>query len=149
MLWGFHAGPELFRSGWFVESLATQTLVVFAIRTRKVPFFRSRPSLPLALAAIGVVVVAALIPATPLAAPLGFAPLPGDFFAALVVMVVAYLGLVELGKLWFYRPAAPARAGVPTSLTRRFLRRRAARFSVGRQRPRGPRPPDATGAARV
>lgn len=157
MLWGFHAGPELFRSGWFVESLATQTLVVFAIRTRKVPFFHSRPSLPLTLAALGVVAAAVVIPLTPLAGPLGFAPLPGDFFAALVVMVLAYLGLVELGKLWFYRPAAPPRAGVPSSLANRFLRRRAARFSVGvpdarplkQAQARAPRPPDGTGADRT
>jgi len=157
MIWGFHAGPDLFRSGWFVESLATQTLVVFAIRTRKVPFFRSRPSLPLTLAALTVVAVAVVIPMTPLAGPLGFAPLPGDFFAALVVMVVAYLGFVELGKLWFFRPAAPPRAGVPSSLANRFLRRRAARFSVGvpdarplrQARSRAPRPPGATGADRV
>ena len=45
MLWVFHAGADKFRSGWFVESLATQTLVIFAIRTRRVPFFRSHPSL--------------------------------------------------------------------------------------------------------
>ena len=57
MLWGFHAGPALFRSGWFVESLATQTLVIFAIRTRRIPFFRSRPSVPLLLAALAVVTV--------------------------------------------------------------------------------------------
>jgi len=157
MLWGFHAGPDLFRSGWFVESLATQTLVVFAIRTRKVPFFRSRPSLPLTLAALTVVAVAVVIPLSPLAGPLGFAPLPGDFFAALVVMVVAYLGLVELGKLWFYRPAAPPRAGVPSSLANRFLRRRAARFSVGvpdarplrQAQARTPRPQDGNGAGRA
>ena len=49
MLQVFHAGPELFRTGWFVESLATQTFVIFAIRTRRVPFWRSRPSLPLLL----------------------------------------------------------------------------------------------------
>ena len=67
MLWVFHAGPALFRSGWFVESLATQTLVIFAIRTRRIPFFRSRPSLPLLLAALGVVAVGAVLPATPLA----------------------------------------------------------------------------------
>src|SRR5690348_16287205 len=54
MLWLFHAGPALFRTGWFVESLATQTLVIFAIRTRRIPFFRSQPSIPLLLAAIGV-----------------------------------------------------------------------------------------------
>ena len=64
MLWVFHAGPALFRSGWFVESLATQTLVIFAIRTRRIPFFRSRPSLPLTLAALAVVAVGAALPAT-------------------------------------------------------------------------------------
>ncbi len=53
MLWVFHSGPAQFRTGWFVESLATQTLVIFAIRTRRIPFFRSHPSLPLTLAALG------------------------------------------------------------------------------------------------
>ncbi|MDX6353670.1 MAG: P-type Mg2+ transporter, partial [Streptomyces sp.] len=57
MLHVFHAGPALFRSGWFVESLATQTLVIFAIRTRRIPFLRSRPSRPLVLAAFGAVLV--------------------------------------------------------------------------------------------
>src|SRR5690348_56 len=62
MLWVSHAGPALFRSGWFVESLATQTLVIFAIRTRRVPFFRSRPSVPLLMAALGVVTAGAVLP---------------------------------------------------------------------------------------
>jgi P-type Mg2+ transporter len=62
MLWGFHAGPALFRSGWFVESLATQTLVIFAIWTRRIPFFRSRPSVPLLLTALAVVTVARCCP---------------------------------------------------------------------------------------
>ncbi len=53
MLRVFHAGPSLFRSGWFVESLATQTLVIFVIRTRRVPFFKSRPSRPLLIATLG------------------------------------------------------------------------------------------------
>lgn len=151
MLWGFHAGPDLFRSGWFVESLATQTLVIFAIRTRTVPFFRSRPSLPLTMAALGVVTVGAVIPATPLARPLGFAPLPGGFFAALVAMVVAYLALVELAKRWFYRAAAPPRTGAPTDLDTRFVRRRAARFSVALEpaRARAPRRRAGSGAGRV
>ncbi|GAA2746962.1 magnesium-translocating P-type ATPase [Terrabacter aerolatus] len=130
MLWAFHAGPDLFRSGWFVESLATQTLVIFAIRTRTVPFFRSHPSLPLTLAALGVVLVGAVLPATPLAAALGFAPLPGGFFAALGVMVVAYLVLVEVGKRWFYRAAGAQPPVGPTDLGQRFVRRRAARFSI-------------------
>jgi Mg2+-importing ATPase len=103
MLWGFHAGPALFRSGWFVESLATQTLVIFAIRTRRIPFFRSRPSMPLLLAALAVVAVGAALPFTPLAHLLGFRPLSGLFFLALTLMVISYLVLIEVGKRWFYR----------------------------------------------
>ena len=135
MLWGFHAGPALFRSGWFVESLATQTLVIFVIRTRRIPFFRSRPSVPLLLAALAVVAVGAVLPATPLGRVLGFRPLPGLFFLALVLMVMAYLLLIELGKTWFYRssltPAAPAPAVPPPGLRRhRRVHRRAARFTT-------------------
>ena len=89
MLGVFHAGPALFRSGWFVESLATQTLVIFAIRTRRIPFFRSRPSLPLTLAALAVVTTGAVLPYTGrLARILGFRPLPGSFFLFLVLAIL-------------------------------------------------------------
>ncbi len=129
MLWVFHSGPAQFRSGWFVESLATQTLIIFAIRTRRVPFFRSRPSVPLTLAALSVVAVGALLPGSPIGPTLGFAPLPPGFFAALVAMVMCYLVLVELGKRFFYR-AAPTEAPPRRPYTRQHhLRRRAARFS--------------------
>ncbi len=139
MLWVFHAGPALFRSGWFVESLATQTLVIFAIRTRRIPFFRSRPSLPLLLAAFGVVLIGALLPATPLAATLGFRSLPLAFYGALALMVVCYLGLIEIGKLFFYRAARAPAAGPRPPIGRRHLRRRAARFSTTtRLRPNRP-----------
>ena len=131
MLWVFHSGPAQFRSGWFVESLATQTLVIFAIRTRRIPFFRSHPSLALTLAALGVVTIGTLLPAMPFAATLGFRPLPGAFFAALVGMVVAYLGLIEAGKRIFYRAAAgPVRAPVRIDGHLHRLRRRMAQFSV-------------------
>jgi Mg2+-importing ATPase len=138
MLWLFHAGPAQFRTGWFVESLATQTLVIFAIRTRRIPFFRSHPSLPLTLAALGVVTVGALLPATPWAAALGFSPLPGGFFAVLVGLVVCYLVLVELAKHLFYptpagEPPTPAgHRAAPSWAHRhwwRHLRRRAAYFT--------------------
>jgi len=140
MLWVFHAGPALFRSGWFVESLATQTLVIFAIRTRRIPFFHSRPSLPLVLAALAVVTVGAALPATPLGHVLGFQALPGPFFLALTLMVIAYLALIEVGKYWFYRsyhpPVAPA-APPPVPDHRRRVHRRAARFTTHhRLRPR-------------
>jgi Mg2+-importing ATPase len=129
MLWIFHSGPAQFRSGWFVESLATQTLIIFAIRTRRIPFFRSRPSLPLTLAALGVVTIGAVLPATPIARALGFQPLPGAFFAAMVAMVIAYLALVEAGKRIFYGAAEPVSPPqVPDH--RRHLRRRAGYFSI-------------------
>jgi Mg2+-importing ATPase len=130
MLWVFQAGAGEFRSGWFVESLATQTLVIFAIRTRRIPFFRSHPSLPLTLAALGVVAVGSVLPATPLARTLGFSPLPVAFFAALAGMVVGYLALVEAGKRIFYRTAQltpPPRRHFSAT---RQLRRRGARFST-------------------
>jgi Mg2+-importing ATPase len=128
MLWIVHAGPALFRTGWFVESLATQTLVIFAIRTRRIPFFRSRPSLPLLLAALGVVAVGAALPVSPFAHALGFTPLPVGFFLTLIVMVASYLVLIELGKRWFFR-VAPT---VPDTRHRRAgyrVLRRARRFS--------------------
>ncbi|WP_222848975.1 magnesium-translocating P-type ATPase [Trebonia kvetii] len=132
MLWVFHAGERLFQTGWFVESLATQTLVIFVIRTRRVPFFRSVASSPMALAAVGITAVGAVLPYTGhLAYILGFQPLPGAFFLALAGIVAVYLVLVEIGKYWFYRlyraPAAPKpRHRTPGHR----VRRRAARFTV-------------------
>jgi Mg2+-importing ATPase len=130
MITVLHAHATQFRSGWFVESLATQVLVIFAIRTRRVPFFRSHPSLPMTLAALGVVTVGAVLPATPLAHTLGFAPLPGVFFAALAGMVVAYLVLIECAKRWFYRTARVAHVEPRRYSRTRHLVRRAARFST-------------------
>jgi Mg2+-importing ATPase len=106
-------------------------LVIFAIRTRRVPFFRSHPSLPLTLAALGVVAVGAVLPSSPLAHSLGFQPLPAGFFAALVGMVVGYLVLIEVGKTLFYRTARlQAVDREPHPNPHRRLRRRAARFST-------------------
>jgi Mg2+-importing ATPase len=139
MLWVFHAHAPLFRTGWFVESLATQTLVIFAIRTRRIPFVRSHPSLPLLLAAVGVVTVGAVIPATPVAHALGFRPLPGAFYLALGLMVVSYLALIEAGKRWFFR-APPATPAIRPRRPGYRVHRRAARFTTtGRvPRPGGP-----------
>ena len=118
------ACPRRRRSGWFVESLATQTLVIFAIRTRRIPFFRSRPSMPLTLAALSVVLIGAVLPFTPLAHVLGFQPLPGLFFLALAGMVISYLALIEVGKHWFYRtyhaPVAARRRRTPGHRVRRL-----------------------------
>jgi Mg2+-importing ATPase len=102
MLGVFHADERLFRTGWFVESLATQTLVIFVIRTAGRPW-QSRPGAGLALGVCVCAAAGAIIPFTPLAPWLGFTPLPPVFFAILVLMVVTYLGLVEVVKRWFYR----------------------------------------------
>ena len=93
----FQASESFFHTGWFVESLATQTLVLFVIRTAGNPF-RSRPSVPLAVTTIAIVLCGALLPFTPLANALGFTPLPLTFFFFLVGTVVTYLALVELVK---------------------------------------------------
>jgi Mg2+-importing ATPase len=93
----FKAGPVLFHTGWFVESLCTQTLVVFIIRTAGNPL-RSRPSLPLIITVLLIVAVSLLLPYTPLAGLLGFTPLPALYFMFLIAMTVAYLLLVELVK---------------------------------------------------
>jgi len=102
MLWVLHASHDEFRSGWFVESLATQTLVVFVIRTRRVPFIRSRPSTAMIVVPIACAVTGAVLPFTPLAHALGFTALPVSFFLILVAMIVAYLVLVEYAKGRFY-----------------------------------------------
>ena len=130
MLGVLHAGPVQFRTGWFVESLATQTLIIFAIRTRRVPFFRSRPGLVLTLAAFTVVAVGVALTVSPLAHQLGFTTLPWQFFGALVLFTITYLVLVELMKTVFY--ADPMHlAGQPhrTRGSEHRIHRRAARFS--------------------
>jgi P-type Mg2+ transporter len=102
----FHASEVFFHTGWFVESLATQTLVLFVIRTAGNPL-RSRPSAPLTVTIIAVVAVAILLPFTPVASALGFAPLPPTFFAFLLSVVAAYLVSVELVKRRILNRHAP------------------------------------------
>jgi len=108
----FHANAVLFHTGWFVESLATQTLVVFVIRTVGNPL-RSRPSLALTGTVAVVVAVAAVLPFTPLARPLGFTAPPFPFILFVTGAVVTYLALVELAKRIFYRyhPLVGGRSG--------------------------------------
>ena len=93
----FSASEQLFHTGWFVESLATQTLVIFIIRTAGNPF-RSRPSLPLTATTISVVMAGIVIPFTSLGKILGFTPLPIGFFLFLAGATVTYLLLVEVVK---------------------------------------------------
>jgi Mg2+-importing ATPase len=93
----FHASAQFFHTGWFVESLATQTLVIFVIRTARNPL-RSRPSLALTLTTIAIVLFATLLPYTELGSLIGFTPLPLIFLLFIAVMTSTYLLLVELVK---------------------------------------------------
>ncbi len=137
MIWGFGAGATLFRSGWFVESLATQSLVIFAIRTHRVPFFRSRPSKPLTISTFACVTVGVLLPFSPLAGTLGFTALPAAFLAALVAMILIYLVLIELGKRRFYRLHTEGQpVARPHPPRQRRIHHRASRWSIPGRAPR-------------
>jgi len=103
MLYVFKAGAPLFQTAWFVESLFTQSLVIFVIRTRTVPFFRSRPNKLLIINVAVILLLALILPFTGLGAIFGFVPLPVSFLFMLVGFIVVYLGMVELMKIWFYR----------------------------------------------
>lgn len=98
----FKADESLFQTGWFVESLATQVLVIFVIRTRRNPF-KSRPHPWLFLTSLAVVAIAAGLPFTPLGPYFGFAEPPLELFGILLLIVAVYLTLVEAIKRWFFR----------------------------------------------
>lgn len=94
MIFIFHASGSLFQTGWFVESLATEILVVFVIRTSRTPFFKSRPGRGLTITCLSMVAIGLTLPFTPLASSLGFVPLPPLYFVALILLVGTYLFLV-------------------------------------------------------
>jgi Mg2+-importing ATPase len=102
-----HATEALFHTGWFVESLATQTLVLFVIRTMENPFV-SRPSAALTATTLAIVAIGVALPATPLAPLLGFTVPPPSYFAFLVVATLTYLILVEFVKRAVVRRIANA-----------------------------------------
>ena len=116
----FQADEILFRTGWFVESLATQVLVIFVIRTRGAAF-ASRPSRALAATSIAIVACAVAIPFMPFAGALGFTPPPPAFLALLAALVGAYLLLAEGAKRLFYRRRGgalmPVKGAAPGPLT--------------------------------
>ena len=100
LLWIFHADEKLFQTGWFVESLATQVLVIFIIRTSRP--LRDRPARALILSSLLAVVLAVALPYSPLARWLGFVPLPAALMGAIGLVTVAYLLLVYVVKQWFF-----------------------------------------------
>ncbi len=99
----FKASQATFRTGWFIESIATQTLVVFAIRTRRSPFWKSKPGKGILISCFTIVAIALIIPYTPLGNLFQFIPMPIWFFVYVVAAVLTYLLLVEMSKRIFYK----------------------------------------------
>ena len=105
--------PELFRSGWFVESLLTQLLTIFIVRTYK-PFYRSRPAKLLMVSALGIGLVAIGLLYSPLAVGFGLVPLPLHILAAVLAISLCYMVAAECAKRIFYRrqrQSRPLRSG--------------------------------------
>ncbi len=127
----FHAAPPLFRTGWFIESMATQVLVVFVIRTRRNPFWRSTPSRSLAAACVAVVGAAVLLPYLPFADLVGLVPPPPALLAVMAAMVVGYLLLVDAAKRLLEAEVERPAAALGRSGRSHRIHRRAGRFSRG------------------
>ena len=106
-----HAGSDpnysyaaaLFNTAWFVESLMTQTLIIHVIRTNLIPFIQSRASWQLTMTTIFIMLIGAVLPFSPLARPLGFVPLPWQFWPILAGTLICYVGLTQLIKMWLVR----------------------------------------------
>jgi len=103
LLWVFRASAPLFHTGWFLESLCTQTLVIHVIRTGKIPFIESRPSQFLVFTSIYIVTIGLVIPFTSLGQYFKFVTPPPAYFAALLIIVAAYLFMVQFVKSWFIK----------------------------------------------
>ena len=93
----------LFHTGWFVESLMTQTLIIHVIRTNMIPFIQSRASWQLTMTTLLIMAVGAWLPFSPLAPALGFVPLPPLFWWLLLATLLCYVGLTQLIKMWLIR----------------------------------------------
>jgi Mg2+-importing ATPase len=100
------SAPEhqsLFQSGWFVEGLLSQTLIVHMIRTRKIPFIQSTASLPVIITTVAIMVIGVYIPFSPVAATMHFQPLPVAYFKWLAILLISYCLLTQMVKVWFIR----------------------------------------------
>jgi Mg2+-importing ATPase len=105
MLYVFNCrhNPALFHTGWFVESLFTQTLIIHIIRTNKIPFIESRASWPLILTSVVIVAAGAWLTVSPLANTLGFVSLPLRYWLFLALILAGYAVLTQIVKNWFVR----------------------------------------------
>jgi P-type Mg2+ transporter len=105
LIWFFGGwtNETLFQTGWFVESLLSQTLIVHVIRTGRIPFLQSKPSFPLLVTTVGICLLGLWLPTSPLAPALGLTALPNAFALALLAILAVYLLLTQLVKAWLIR----------------------------------------------
>jgi Mg2+-importing ATPase len=105
MLFVFHAwtNPALFQTGWFVESILTQTLIIHVIRTAKIPFIQSWASPPLVISTIVICAIAIALPFSPSSEYLGFVPLPALYWPIIASFLIGYAVLTTIVKTWFIR----------------------------------------------
>jgi Mg2+-importing ATPase len=107
MLWVFHcwdpSRAPVFQTGWFVESLMTQTLIIHVIRTNKIPFIRSRASWPLIATTVSIMVFGLWLPYSPLGPSLGLTHLPRMYWPILILTMLAYMSLTQATKIWLLR----------------------------------------------
>jgi len=107
MLWVFNcwepAHASLFQTGWFVESLMTQTLIIHIIRTNKIPFLQSRARGSLTITTLSIMAFGMWLPYSPVASALGFTHLPGLYWPILLLTLIAYVGLTQITKVWLLR----------------------------------------------
>ena len=130
--------PRLFQTAWFLESLCTQTLVIFVIRTRRSPFYKSKPGKFLVLSCLSIVGFALIMPFTPIGPLFGFVQPPTAFFIILAMLIGAYLVLAQIVKNWFYKRYAyrleqvliPKRRAVYVSRTARLVQNMVAVISL-------------------
>jgi Mg2+-importing ATPase len=102
-VFGAWTNPALFQTGWFVESLLTQTLIIHIIRTAKVPFIESHASPSLIATTVIICTIGMTLPFTLAGSALGFVPLPWQYWPLVAVMLVTYAVLTHLVKVWFTR----------------------------------------------
>jgi Mg2+-importing ATPase len=93
----------LFNTGWLVESLLTQTLIIHVIRTNRMPFLQSWASLPMVVTTAAIMLVGVWLPSSPLAEPLGLVPLPWSFWPLLLLTLLCYVVLTQGVKIWLIR----------------------------------------------
>jgi Mg2+-importing ATPase len=107
MLWVFNCWnpgrASVFQTGWFIESLMTQTIIIHVIRTNKIPFLQSRASWPLTITTLSIMAFGAWLPYSPLASSLGLTHLPGMYWPILLATILAYAGLTQGVKVWLLR----------------------------------------------